>query len=85
MLPWLNDAAGARSQTWYQRPGVAQEGGGGCQEQDEEGTDMQSGRREAEGLGPNDPQLHRPQQVSILDGLVGEEASMSVVRGGARW
>ena len=28
--------------------------------------------------GHNDPQLHRPQQVSILDGLVGEEASLSV-------
>ena len=29
----------------------------------------------------NDPQLHRPQQqVSILDGLVGEEVSMSVRR-----
>ena len=45
---------------------------------------MQTRGREAEGLGLNDPQLHRPQQVSILDGLVGEEASMSVVRGGAR-
>ena len=30
--------------------------------------------------GHNDPQLHRPQQVSILDGLVGEAASMSVTR-----
>ena len=30
--------------------------------------------------GHNDPQLHRPQQVSILDGLVGEVASMSVTR-----
>ena len=36
--------------------------------------------------GLNDPQLHRPQQkqVSILDDLVGEEASLSTIRGGAR-
>ena len=52
-------------------------------EQDE-GTDMQTSQHEAEGLGLNDPRLHRPQQVSILVGLVGEEASMSIVRGGAR-
>ena len=50
-----------------------------------EGGNMQTSQLEAEGLGLHDPQLHRPQQVSILDGLVGEEASMSVVRGGARW
>ena len=30
--------------------------------------------------GHNDPQLHRPQQVSILDDLVGREASMIVTR-----
>ena len=39
----------------------------------------------AEAQGRDDPQLHRPQQeVSILDDLVGEEASLSAVRGGAR-
>ena len=52
-------------------------------EQDK-GPDVQTRRREADGLGLNDPRLHRPQQVSILVGLVGEEASMSMVRGGAR-
>ena len=55
--------------------------GGGCQEQ-EESADMQTRRNvklKAHGL--HDPQLHRPQQqVSILDGLVGEAASMSVTR-----
>ena len=41
--------------------------------------------RAAEAQGRDDPQLHRPQQeVSILDDLVGEEASLSMVRGGAR-
>ena len=29
-------------------------------------------KRVAEAQDHNDPQLHRPQQVSILDGLVGE-------------
>ena len=55
--------------------------GGGCQEQ-EESADMQTRynvKLKAHGL--YDPQLHRPQQkVSILDGLVGEEASMIVMR-----
>ena len=53
-------------------------------EQDE-GTDMQTSQHEAEGLRLINPRLHRPQQVSIFIGLVGEEASMSMVRGGARW
>ena len=52
-------------------------------EQDE-GADLQTRQREADGQGLNDPRLHRPQQVSILVGLVGEEASMSMLRGGAR-
>ena len=52
-------------------------------EQDE-GADMKTRQREAEGQGLNDPRLHRPQQVSILNGLVGEETSMSMLRGGAR-
>ena len=55
-------------------------------EQDKEATDMQTRCvRAAVAQGLNDPQLHRPQQkVSILDDLVGEEASLSAVRGGAR-
>ena len=62
-------------------------------EHDKEATDMQTIRvraavakhtRVCQGL--NDPQLRRPQQkqVSILDDLVGEDASLSTVRGGAR-
>ena len=55
-------------------------------EQDKEAIDMQTRCvRAAVAQGLNDPQLHRPQQkVSILDDLVGEEASLSAVRGGAR-
>ena len=55
-------------------------------EQDKEATDMQTRCvRAAVAQGLNDPQLHRPQRkVSILDDLVGEEASLSAVRGGAR-
>ena len=55
-------------------------------EQDKEATDMQTRCvRAAVAQGLNDPQLHRPQQkVSILDDLVGEEASLSTIRGGAR-
>ena len=55
-------------------------------EQDKEAIDMQTRCvRAAVAQGLNDPQLHRPQQkVSILDDLVGEEASLSVVRSGAR-
>ena len=55
-------------------------------EQDKEATDMQTRCvRAAVAQGLNGPQLHRPQQkVSILDDLVGEEASLSAVRGGAR-
>ena len=58
-------------------------------EHDKKATDCRLNTRSvsaavAQGLN-NDPQLHRPQQkVSILDDLVGEEASLSVVRGGAR-
>ena len=54
-------------------------------EQDKEATDMQTRCvRAAVAQGLNDPQLHRPQQkVSILDDLVGEEASLSTIRGGA--
>ena len=56
-------------------------------EQDES-ADMQTDdqQREAEGRAHrrNDPKLHRPQQVvSFLDGLVGEDASLSTVRGSA--
>ncbi len=53
-------------------------------EQDKEASDMQTRcRREAVAQGLYDPQLHRPEQVSILDDLVGEEASLSAVCGGA--
>ena len=58
-------------------------------EHDKKATDCRLNTRSvsaavAQGLN-NDPQLHQPQQkVSILDDLVGEEASLSVVRGGAR-
>ena len=51
----------------------------------DESADMQL-QCEAEGCAHrhNDPQLHQPQQVvSFLDGLVGEVASMSTVRGSA--
>ena len=54
-------------------------------EHDKKATDCRLNTRSvsaavAQGLN-NDPQLHRPQQkVSILDDLVGEEASMSVTR-----
>ena len=82
MLP-SQDAEGARSR----RTTDAQV----CYRRRDEDARTKRGRRhadkttrEAEGLGLNDPRLHRPQQVSILVGLVGEEASMSVVRGGAR-
>ena len=54
-------------------------------EQDKEARDMQTRcRREAVAQGLYDPQLHQPEQVSILDDLVGEEASLSTIRGGAR-
>ena len=52
-------------------------------EHDKKATDCRLNSRSvsaavAQGLN-NDPQLHRPQQkVSILDDLVGEEASLSV-------
>ena len=91
MLP-AQDAAGARSQKQEQCSGVLQEEGR-MPEHDKEATDMQTKcaraavakhTRVCQGL--NDPQLHRPQQkqVSILDDLVGEEASLSTIRGGAR-
>ena len=84
MLP-AQDAASARSQKQEERPGVLQEEGEGCQEQDKKANDIQTRCESdavAQGLG--DPKLRRPQKVSILDDLVGEEASLSAVRGGAR-
>ena len=60
---------------WYRRERMSEQ---------DEGADLQTRQREADGQGLNDPRLHRPQQVSILVGLVGEEASMSMLRGGAR-
>merc|ERR1719341_1681533 len=72
------DAKTHRKSEWYR---TQSKEGGGCQEQ-EESADMQTRHNvklKAHGL--HDPQLHRPQQqVSILDGLVGEEASMIVTR-----
>ena len=55
-------------------------------EQDKEAHDIPTRcAHAAEAQGRDDPQLHRPQQeVSILDDLVGEEASLSMVRGSAR-
>ena len=52
-------------------------------EQDTEANDIQTRRAyDTVARGLNDPQLLRPQQeVSILDDLVGEEASLSAVRG----
>ena len=68
------DAKTHRKSEWYR---THNKEGGGCQEQ-EESADMQTRHNvklKAHGL--HDPQLHQPQQqVSILDGLVGEEASM---------
>ena len=55
--------------------------GGGCQEQDESADVQTSDNVKLKAHGLNDPQLHRPlQQVSILDDLVEEEASMIVTR-----
>ena len=55
--------------------------GEGCQEQDESAKVQTRYDVKLKAHGLNDPQLHRPQQqVSILDGLVGEEASMIVTR-----
>ena len=54
-------------------------------EQDKEANNMPT-RCECDAVaqGCNDPQLFQPQQeVSILDDLVGEEASLSSVLGGA--
>ena len=84
MLP-AQDAASARSQKQEERPGVLQEEGEGCQEQDKKANDIQTRCESdavAQGLGV--PKLRRPQKVSILDDLVGEEASLSTIRGGAR-
>ena len=85
------DAAGARSQKQERRSGVLQEEGR-MPEHDKKATNMQTKceraavakhTRVCQEL--NDPQLKQPQQVvSILDDLVGEDASLSTVRGGAR-
>ena len=63
---------------WYR---VHSKEGGGCQEQDESADMQTSDNVELKAHELNDPQLHRPlQQVSILDDLVEEEASMIVTR-----
>ena len=71
------DAKTHRESEWHRIHSKEVEG---CQEQDES-AEMQTRydvKLKAHG---HDPQLHRPQQqVSILDGLVEEEASMSVTR-----
>ena len=55
--------------------------GEGCQEQDESAEVQTRHDVKLKAPGLNDPQLHRPQQqVSILDGLVEEAASMIVTR-----
>ena len=84
------DAAGARSQKQERRSGVLQEEGR-MPEHDRKATNMQKIRERAAVAKHtqvcqelNDPQLHQPQQVvSFLDDLVGEDASLSTVRGGA--
>ena len=55
--------------------------GGGCQEQDESAEVQTRYDVKLKAHGLNDPKLRRPlQQVSILDDLVEEEASMIVTR-----
>ena len=74
------DAKTHRKLAWYRIHSKEVEG---CQEQDKssEMQTRQDVKLKAHAHGHNDPQLHRPQQqVSILDDLVGEEASMSVTR-----
>ena len=72
------DAKTHRMYEWYRTHSKEVEG---CKEQDES-ADMQTRNSvKLTAHRPNDPQLHRPQQeVSILDDLVGEEASMIVTR-----
>ena len=74
------DAKTHRELAWYRIHSKEVEG---CQEQDES-SKMQTRqyvKLKAHAHGHKDPQLHRPQpQVSILDGLVGRKASMSVTR-----
>ena len=54
--------------------------GGGCQEQDESADMQTSDNVKLKAHGRNNLPLHLPQQVSILDDLVGREVSMSVTR-----
>ena len=74
------DAKTHRELAWYRIHSKEVEG---CQEQDES-SEMQTRldvKLKAHAHGHNNPKLHRPQQqVSILDGLVGKEASMIVTR-----
>ena len=81
MLPWLRTRGlGSRER----RPGVLQ-GEGKDARTRQEANDMQTSFHVL--LWPKDTTILNSiylKQVSILDDLVGEEASMSMVRGGAR-
>ena len=74
------DAASARSQKQEERPGVLQEEGKGCREQDQKAKDRQ-----------DDVKLKAKDSTTLSTSIGlhprwsgGEEASMSIVHGGAR-
>ena len=72
------DAKTHRESEWHRIHSKEVEG---CQEQGESANMQTRNSVKLKAHGRNDPHLHRPQQqVSILDDLVGEEASMSVTR-----
>ena len=86
---WLSrrrQAAGART-TPTPRPIESRRGSGDAIRREEDAKNKtevpkcRQGNVKLKAPGLNDPQLHQPQQqVSILDGLVEEEASMIVTR-----
>ena len=75
------DDADAKTHRESERYRTYSKEGEGHQEQDESADMLTRNNVKLKAHGLHDPQLHRPQQqVSILDGLVGEEASMIVTR-----
>ena len=75
------DDADAKTHRESERYRTHSKEGEGCQEQDESAEVQTRYDVKLKAHGLNDPQLHRPlQQVSILDDLVEEEASMIVTR-----
>ena len=77
---WMLRTTDAKThrESWYR---THSKEGEGHQEQDESADMLTRNNMKLKAHGLHDPQLHRPQQqVSILDGLVGEAASMSVTR-----